>query len=288
MKSISQSVSNFRVSGNPSDALIRFLRADDDFLGIVLALTNLSQEKFLRILSAERFASGDYGLEWNIGRVHKKVAENDEFANRLASLFLEGRNNALIQQIADFYLAQLELPADWQARLATDAALVQNAIRRKLTGEYVDAKGKAVEAMIRQYLDNLKTKYGVGHAHGQVALVQKEVDFSLPSLDEPHVMIMSSYMETTSSNQTARANEQNAMYQTVIGDRVRYGSKRVMVNVVDGAGWLARRSDLRKMSDGCDYILSIKLLDQLESIICSHVPERFFVVAKRPDVVLAS
>lgn len=97
-------------------------------------------------------------------------------------------------------------------------------------------------------------------------------------------MIMVSYMETTSSSQTARANEQLAMYQKIIGENVRFGRQRVFVNVIDGAGWLARRSDLVKLYRGCDFCLNMKTLDQLEAIICRYVPDRYYTI-NPPDQV---
>jgi len=105
-----------------------------------------------------------------------------------------------------------------------------------------------------------------------VKLVGKEVDHVLPSFDDPYIMVMVSYMETTSSGQTTRANEQQSMYQKIIGENVRYSpNERIFVNVVDGVGWLARRSDLRKMYTGCHYCLNMKTLDQLEPLVCRYV-----------------
>lgn len=274
----------FQPPSDPIQALVSFLRENDDFLGVALALTNLSQEKFLRILTAERFALDDYGSEWKIDKVLRKVRSDDAFAEQIARLFLEGRKNqTLAQQVADFYLAQIELPEDWRARIR-DETLVKNVIRRKLAGEYNDAKGKAIEALVRSHLERFKTRYGIAFEKGQVPLVQKEVDFAIPSRDDPYVMIMSSYMETTGSGQTQRANEQNEMYQKIRGANVRYGKNRVLVNVLDGVGWLARRSDLRKLHSGCDYALSIKTLKQLESIIAHYVPPAFFINASPPSV----
>jgi hypothetical protein len=120
-------------------------------------------------------------------------------------------------------------------------------------------------------------KHGITHACGQVAFLGKQIDHAIPSLDDPYVMVMVSYMETTSSGQTSRANEQQAMYEKIIGENTRWAPiKRVFVNIVDGAGWLARRSDLRKIHAGCDYCLNMKTLDQLEAIICQYVPAKFF------------
>lgn len=274
----------YSASGNPVDNLARFLRADGNFLGVILALANLSQEKFLRILSAERFAQQDFRQEWGIGAIQRKIRSETGFAEQIAQLFLDGRNSALLREnAAAFYLDQLSLPNHWD-EIIQDENLIENVIRRKLTGEYTDRKGDAIEGIIRAYLDDIREKYGVPYDKGQVTLVDKEVDHVIPSRDDPYVMIMTSYMETTSSSQTARANEQSEMYGAVQKENRRYGTQRIFVNFVDGGGWLARRSDLRKLYDGCDYILNLKTLDYLEAIICKHVPEAYFPMGQKPKV----
>ena len=268
---------NFLPDADPATSLKQFLQKDNDFLGVLLALTNLSQEKFLRILSAQRFAKGDFGREWDVKQIHRKVQADEAFGQTIARLFLEGRSSDLLtQQVADFYLDQLSLPANW-SDVIRDENLVANVVRKKLTGEYTDQKGEHVERIVRGLLAGVAEKYGTTHARGQVRFLGKEVDHAIPSLEDPYVLVMVSYMETTSSGQTARANEQQKMYETIVGENTRRAPiKRVFVNVVDGAGWLARRSDLRKLHAGCDYCLNIKTLDQLEAIICQYVPARFF------------
>lgn len=278
----------FAPKTDPVESLTQFLQADPNFLGVLLALTNLSQERFLRILTAERFATGDYGSEWSADRIYGMMKRDAEFAERIARLFLEGKNSEmLVRQVADFYLQQLSLPQDWQA-IIRDESIIKNVVRKKLAGEYADRKGAAVEMIIEAQLEEIALKYGVRHEHGQVRLVGKEVDHAIPSLADPYVLVMTSYLETTSSNQTQRANEQQAMYEKIIGNNVRYGEERVLVNIVDGGGWLARRSDLRKLHQGCHYCLNLSMLNQLEAIICRHVPARFFTLAPRPSVQGAS
>ncbi|MCC6300244.1 MAG: hypothetical protein IT314_13185 [Anaerolineales bacterium] len=268
---------NFESSTDPAQNLKQFLQKDENFLGVLLALTNLSQEKFLRIITAQRFASQDYGIEWSAPRIYKKIKNDDVFAEQIARLFLEGRDSRLLaEQVADFYLDQLSLPANW-SEIIRDQNVIGNIVRKKLAGEYTDQKGEFVERQVRGILDKVQQKFGVPYAHGQVRLVGKEIDHAIPSLEEPYVMVMVSYMETTSSNQTTRANEQQSMYQKIIGENVRYpNNQRVFVNVVDGAGWLARRSDLRKIHEGCHYCLNMQTIDQLEPVVLNHVPKKFF------------
>lgn len=235
-------------------------------------------------MSAERHARGDYAVEWGIETVHRKIATDDVFVENIARLFLEGRNSTLlIKQIAGFYLEQLALPPNW-AEVIRDEQTVTNFIRRKLMGEYNDRKGDAIEAIIRGKLDEIATHYGFEHSKGQVLLVGKEVDHVLPSRDDPFVMIMTSYMETTGSGQTTRANEQSEMYGIIQRENRRYGIERKLVNFIDGAGWLARRSDLRKMHASCDYIINLQTLNTLEAIICKHIPDKYFTKTPRPQV----
>ena len=273
VQSIVRNLLGFQPNDDPVQRLTQFLRQDKDFLGILLALTNLSQEKFLRIITAQRFATKDYKPEWGIDKVQRKIKENDQFARQVAELFLQGRNNEqLIQQIADFYLDQLSLPEEW-AELIRDETLISGVVRRKLAGEYANKKGEEVEKLVSRTIEQFAP-----YQRGQVTLVGgKEVDHAVPSLDDPFVMVMVSYMETTSSGQTARANEQREMYQKVLEERMRYpqNPKRVFVNVVDGGGWLARRSDLRKIYGSCDYCLNLRTLDILGQIILHHVPGRY-------------
>ena len=277
VRKIVKELLDFKPNQDPAKNLKQFIQKDENFLGVLLALTNLSQEKFLRILTAQRFAAKDYKPEWGVKRVYKKIQKDNEFAETVARLFLEGRTSKLLaEQVADFYLDQLSLPNNW-SDVIRDENVVGNVVRKKLAGEYTDQKGEYIEGLIKTFLNQLSEKYGITYAHGQVKLVGKEIDHAIPSCEDAYVMVMVSYMETTSSGQTARANEQLAMYQKIVGENVRYTqSERVFINIIDGAGWLARRSDLKKMFTGCNFCLNIKTIDQLEPIIIKYVPKKYF------------
>ena len=262
----------FQPNSDSTNNLKTFLKKDKDFLGVLLALTNLSQEKFLRILTAQRFANNDFDKEWGIKKIIKKLNEDDDFAEKIAKLFLEGKDSKLLaNKIADFYLDQLSLPANW-SEVIRDENLISNIVRKKLTGEYTDQKGEYVEKIIKETLEKIKFRFQIPYSHGRVPFLGKEIDYALPSLNNSIILIMVSYMETTSSGQTARAHEQEAMYQRIVGENIRYTpQKRIFINIIDGAGWLARRSDLHKMFTGCDYCLNMNTLTELENIIPSHI-----------------
>lgn len=268
VENILREVIDFTSGGDAQSSLQSFLQQQQDFLGIVLNMAGLPQEKFLRILSAERFAKGDYENEWGIQRVQAKIKKDGAFAAHVAKLLLEGRSNKLLsRKVADFYLQQLSLSDTWSAFLQ-DEDYIARIVRKKLTGEYHNAKGMHFEQMINATL----AEANIPCEKGQVALVQKEVDHAIPSLKEARIMIMSVYYETTSSGQTTRANEQRAMYSKIKERNERYPGKVpvIFINIVDGGGWLARRSDLKKMWASCDYCLNAGMLHQLPAIVKQH------------------
>lgn len=286
IQDIVKNLLDFQPSDNPVENLKQFLQKDKNFIGVILALTNLSQEKFLRIISAKRFSEGDYGNEWGIGTIYSKIRRNDTFAEQVARLFIEGRENRLLSEVVpDFYLDQLSLPPHWST-IIRDQKVIGNVIRKKLAGEYSDLKGEYVERKIIDRINQVGEEYGFTHAHGQVQAMAlgKEVDIAIPSLDDPYILIMVSYMETTSSNQTTRANEQNNIYQRIVGENVRYNTSRVFINIIDGAGWLARRKDLLKMFKGCHYCLNINGMEQIEAVILKYLPKNFCILKQPPDI----
>jgi len=130
VRGIIEGLLNFESSSDPALCLKQFIRKDENFLGILLALTNLSQEKFLRLLTAQRFAEKDFGSEWGVKAIYRKIRSDDSFAETIARLFLEGRTSKLLsEQVAVFYLDQLSLPSNW-AEVIKDENVIGNVVRK--------------------------------------------------------------------------------------------------------------------------------------------------------------
>src|SRR4030042_6366220 len=80
VRSIVKELLNFQPNTDPAKNLRQFIQKDKSFLGVLLALTNLSQEKFLRLLTAQRFAAKDFGREWNAGQIYRNIKKDEKFA----------------------------------------------------------------------------------------------------------------------------------------------------------------------------------------------------------------
>lgn len=256
---------------DPTENVIAFMRHDLDFLKVILRLTNLSQEKFRRIVAAGHFYRGAYEPDRPVNSIHSKVKREDDYALEIAKLLLDARNNQiLVDHVADFFVDQIALPENWTEPLQ-DFDMAAMIVRGMMTGEYNDKRGDAVENIVNARVSEALEGTGVGFEKGHVAFLGKEVDVVVPSLGNPVVMIMVSYYETTSSSQTQRRNEQITMYGDVNTWNERNDTNKAFINVVDGGGWLARDRDLRNLHRNSHYCLSLNMLNDLEEIVNHHV-----------------
>ena len=260
----------FDYDADPINGLIAFMREDLDLFKVLLNLTSLSQEKFRRVLASDRHARGDYGSEWAISQIHRRIRRDDDFARVIADMLLEGRENkVLAEYVPDFYLDQLGLPDRW-ADMLQDPDFASRIARGMLAGEYSDKKGDEVERIVSDRLDQALAPLEMPSIKGRVPFLGKEVDLAVPNLDFPNIMIMVTYMETTGSGQTQRANEQDAMFDAVETWNSRNNTNKAFINVVDGGGWLSRRKDLTRLYNKSHYCLSLNMLDQLDEIVAHH------------------
>lgn len=125
-------------------------------------------------------------------------------------------------------------------------------------------------------MNEIKEKYGISHASGICNIIDVTTDFSIPSLDFPYVVIMSSYQETTSSAQSTKARDMIHSFEQINHRNIQHHENRAFINFIDGGGWLARIQDLKRIVNGCHYCLTIKSLDMLENIVVKHVPEKYW------------
>jgi hypothetical protein len=256
-----------------------FLREDLDSLDVILRDIGLSDEKFMRIISLLRKIgriSGRFESEWSINRIKRQLADEANFVELVAELLLNGKRDLELRaHIPRYYLDKL----NYREIGSIPEALREVRYKESTIGTYGARKGHKFEAAIKEILEEIKAKYGVDYRKGRSQFIHVDIDFAVPTLEDPRVIIMSSFQETTSSGQTTKARDMLAAYSRIIesNSRSRRGENRVFVNCVDGGGWLARKRDLERLVDQCHYFLNLQNLGMLEAIILAHVPKSYIL-----------
>ena len=252
--------------------IVAFLGEKANALDVILRDIGLSDEKFMRIISLLRKIgriSGDFDSEWSVVKIKRKLSTEPAFATLIAGVLLDGkRDQGLSSYIPRYYLDRLNyreigtLPQAAREIRYKDAQI----------GTYGARKGHRVESRIQEKLDAIAAKYGVGYEKGRSRIINVDIDFAIPTLQDAWVIIMSSFQETTSSGQTTKTRDMLAAYTRVNESNSRYGEDRIFINFVDGGGWLARKRDLERLVKQCHYFVNLQNLDMLEAIIVKHVP----------------
>lgn len=216
---------------------------------------------------------GDFDREWSASKIKSKMAREPDFTRMIAELLVDGkRDKGLEQHVPRYYLDMLNYR---EIRGGSQAAR-RVRYKESLIGTYGAQKGRRVEDRIRAKLEGIKDKYGAGYGWGRSRMIETDIDFAVPNTDDPWVIIMSSFQETTSSGQTTKAKDMFSAYERVCRQNSRYGENRAFVNFADGGGWLARKRDLERLVEHCHYFINLQHLDMLEAIVLRHVPERYF------------
>jgi hypothetical protein len=254
-----------------------FLIEKNNALDVLLKDIGLSEEKFKRIISLLRKIgriSGSFDNEWGLPKIRKEISRDSNFAKMISELFVNGKHDKeLSKYIPRYYLDMLnyrEISGLSRARHVR--------YKDALIGTYGGRKGHRVEDRIREKLEEIQIKHGVGYEKGRSPFLDTDVDFALPSLQDHWVIIMSSFQETTASGQTNKTRDMLAAYERInrINSRSRHRENRVFVNFVDGGGWLARKRDFQRLVEQCHYFINLQHLDMLEAIILEHVPKSYF------------
>ena len=245
-------------------------------LDVILRDLELSEEKFLRLISLLRRIGrieGGFDAEWSLARIKSILPRHPDLLYQVASLLYNGCNDQeLASLVPRYYLESLnyaEIGASTQA-----ARKVR--YKRSLIGTYGAKKGHKVEAEIQNILLRVRSEYGIPFEKGRSRFVETDIDFAVSNLDDPWVILMSSFQETTSSGQTNKARDMLAIYDRVRHANSRYNERRVFINFADGGGWLARRRDLYRLWENCHFFLNLFNLSDLEQIVLEYVPEKYF------------
>jgi hypothetical protein len=97
----------------------------------------------------------------------------------------------------------------------------------------------------------------------EVDMFGRSYSIAIPNAQNPRVLIDYSYNITTSSTQTRYAEKVKTTHEIIANS----GKKIITINVIEGAGWVGRQSDLRQIYDYSDYTLNVANIGLIDQII---------------------
>lgn len=239
-----------------------FIHEEPTSIKKIITVLGISGEKFKRVVTMIRVNKGyTFDSEWDELRLRNELCEKPDLMNEFCELFLSGRNNWKFQRlIPKFILNDFCIDQDILNRLCNEDIL-RKLTKSSVSSAYNKAYANHYAQQIINRITDLVEQYGL---HYQYAPVKEIGESNLHTITntEKSIIVNFQFNLTTSRGQTEYAEK------VIRHQRRKCGTKPniVMVNMLDGAGWIARASDYKKIYYDCDFFLNLQNIHQLESI----------------------
>lgn len=253
------------------DGLKNYIRTEKNALNNILSFLGVSEERFKRIISMIRRDKGyTFSSEWSLEKTRKNLCENDVFMEDICELLMNGANSErFMRKIPKYYRDSFMISKANLKQLTNKASLVRMAkkqIETKYNTEVSNSIGRKIEETIKLTCGLEGLTY---EKNEEIILLDQQFNYIIPGLKAPKVVINYSYNITTASTQTNYKNKA-ALIRNAIATS---GRDITFVNILEGAGWIGRQSDLRDIYTYSDYLLNMNSIGMLDLIIRESVGE---------------
>ena len=236
----------------------------DNGLRAVLALNGFSNEFLKRITTMARLlddrslnrllhrhawnisdeVNPDDISEWSDATINRLILTNSAFRAGMVDLFFEGSANAcLMRHLPPFELAKLSA---YKFSFDT-ASFLDTVVRYKEKGSYTGKKENNPEEELRKILRRAKVPNRRSIKLNRLMplndLSNRTMDFIIPDLEDPKIIVECTYLSTTSSGMGDKA---KAMVSIRSRIQVLYPNA-LFLGFVDGIGWYVRKRDLETL-----------------------------------------
>lgn len=248
-----------------------YILSDSDALDKITSLLNISSEKFKRIVTMLRIEKGYVPTgEWDNKKLRTEMISNPKLMDEICDLLMSGKYIQKYKRlIPEFYLDNFCIDAKTIGRLASEDD-IRRLVKKGYEGRYNNKLGDAYFEDVSKKILKMCDREGLDYVVKCDSIsLGDTVSIAIPNASEPRIVINIIYTLTTSSSQTKYAERQEKIRQKMRQMNVgkEDNESLILVNILDGAGWVARQSDLEKIYRCSDYMLNINQLGKFEEII---------------------
>lgn len=243
------------------EGLKSYIAEEKDSLHNLTSLLGLSEENFKRVVSMIRRNHGQkFVSEWSINETRTKMLNDEFYMKEICGLLLGERDYS--NDIPRFVLDQLLIDTK-KLKAFSSPKVLPEMIKNSFKGTYSTQVGREVENLVEEMLQkHIGNRYVC-----RKKIFDRNIDFVIPNLQKPQILIEVSYMVTTGSGQSTKRETMINVAKEVINRNMHDNDKMIFINIIDGAGWIARQKDLERIYSASDYVLNLNTLSNLGDIL---------------------
>lgn len=248
---------------NKKDGFVKFVREDKSAIDDLITLLGVSEEKFKRVISWIRIKRGYvFDAEWSSSAIRQKMLQDNKIMDLIFELITEGyRSPTLTSVIPSFILDDFRLDLSRLTLLKNRdyvCHLIKSSLSTKYNSEYCTYYDNIVGKKIREIANHTRSLYEPNSVIPNTPFT----GVAYIEMGGKYIIINSKFYLTTSSSQTRYAEH----LQNISATAQSYANI-IVINMLDGAGWIGRSADYNKIYYACKYFLNLNNIGQLENIV---------------------
>lgn len=242
------------------DGLKAFIRNNSESVKLLVTILGVSGEKFKRVITLLRITKGYViSSEWSESKVRSELCRNDEFMDEFCDLFF--RQDVYREIIPRSILNDFQLDSERLIRVCSKDVLMK-LIKTSYTTAYNSECAAAYSGKVLNGIKSYCDRYGLSFGKLKDTRVDPKDDIIAISNGCKYIVVTMNYTVTTSNNQTIYADKVQKIRSAIAGK-----DNYVLLNILDGAGWVARNADFNKVYNNCNHFLNLSNIDKIDAII---------------------
>lgn len=247
------------------DGLCEFIKDNPDSIKMLETVLGISGEKMKRVVTMMRVNKGyTFTTEWDEDRLQKELKNDPSLLSEYCQLFLNGKNMERFQKfIPKFILDDFCIDSNVMKRVENSETLAKFFKNKNYTA-YTSTYANSYVARVKRQIEQIITPLGFNLLYGEIENVGKDLMYLTDG--EKYIIITCHYSLTTGQGQSDYYRKIQPIYQNI-----RKRDNIQLVNILDGAGWVARSSDFKKVYNDCNFYANLSNIN-----IISEVTKEFF------------
>lgn len=244
------------------EGLKQYVRSERNAIDNIIILLGISGEKFKRVVSWIRLSKGyTFDSEWSNTSLRTKMIKDPRLMEEFCELFINGYVSPKFASIVPHFILQdFRIDDEVMHRLTSDD-FVRNLVKDKVTTEYNTRYADLYVTTLHSKIREIALNHGL--EFGKMKIPNYSMEELALTYAGKYIVVNHHFYLTTSSSQTQ-------YYNDVI--QPKYAKAQSMpnvtvLNILDGAGWIGRAADFKKIYADCNYFLNLKTIDKLNDII---------------------
>lgn len=244
------------------NGLAKFIKSERESISMLETLLGISGEKIKRVVTMLRVMKGyTFDTEWDERRIQKELASNETLMTEFCELFINGKNMPKFQAlIPNFILQDFKIDVDTIGRLSSEE-FMRSLIKARMIAGYSSQYAQVYDKLIKNGLEPFALNEGLELQ--QQVFSNTTIPCYIIADKRKRIIFTYSFQSTTSNNQNKFADNHVAP----IYEASRTEDHTLVVNILDGAGWIGRSTAYKKIYHDCDYFLNLQNIGQVKQII---------------------